>query len=86
MFRGSDLAAAVRWYRSSVNRHGEPPESNEFAALPVSVFLHSEEDGDDANRFLQFRMRSRRHRQVRSPSAPLIYVPPGPNRHAALGG
>jgi hypothetical protein len=33
MFRGSDLAAAVRWYRSSVNRHGEPPESNEFAIL-----------------------------------------------------
>lgn len=49
----SKLAHTVRWYRSAINTYQKPPEVSEYAAIPVAEFLHAEEDGDPAAKYLR---------------------------------
>lgn len=52
-FEQSDLVSVFRWYRSSINRHGEPAEAVGVAAIPMELFLEAERQGDDAAHFLR---------------------------------
>lgn len=50
---GSDLAASSRWYRSSINRYDEAPETARAAAIPAELFVEAERLEDEAARFLR---------------------------------
>lgn len=62
-FSESPLTLTVRWYRATVNRYQEPPETSDYTAIPVAEFLRAEKDGDPAAKFL------RDHDDVETPSA-----------------
>lgn len=52
-FRDSELVTAVRWYRSSISRFNELDTSPGVAAIPASLFLQAEREGDEAAHFLR---------------------------------
>ncbi len=52
-FGSSELVAAVRWYRSSINRFRELGISPGVAAIPASLFLQAERQGDEAAHYLR---------------------------------
>lgn len=52
-FRSSELVAAVRWYRNSINRFHELGISPGVAAIPASLFLQAERQGDEAAHYLR---------------------------------
>jgi hypothetical protein len=52
-FRDSELVIAARWYRSSINRFNELDASPGVAAIPASLFLQAERQGDEAAHFLR---------------------------------
>jgi len=52
-FRGSELVTAIRWYRSSINSFHEVGMPPSVAAIPASMFLQAERQGDEAAHFLR---------------------------------